>query len=141
MGTHPIFESDFDCLTESDRIQSQIRILRNHQNSIIQSFPNSNSNFVPIINPNNDMTHYMTHDMSLIPYETKVEVALIFGSHFDLLKKEENELNKNFENFIQIMSNSTNHVTNIETNVQQMSGTNVEQMSVSGSNHERSSRR
>jgi len=45
-------------------------------------------------------------DSSVIPYETKLEVAEIFGAHFDLLEKQEIELNQNFKSFVQEFSSS-----------------------------------
>merc|ERR1712131_217505 len=43
MGTHPIFESDFDCLTERKCQQETLRLANQHQHSTLKLWSMGNS--------------------------------------------------------------------------------------------------
>merc|ERR1712046_225707 len=124
MGTHPIFESDFDCLTvirNRDSLKMMIHLMgllcrstkrsfsrsRIIQNST-QSTHNHNSDLSPAflstpLNPS-EIEVFKPCANELMTLDQKIEFADRFSVLVEQLQQEQNELNSNFKAFIDELS-------------------------------------
>jgi len=127
MGTHPIFESDFDCLTVirnrdslkmmihrmgqccrlNKRSFSKSRVFQFSSHSAQnQSDSTSDSNFLSTLTPLNpsEIEVFKPCVNELMTLEQKLEFADRFSDLVEVLQQEENALNDNFKDFIDELS-------------------------------------